>query len=412
MSEQAAAPAAAPAAPATNGSSAPAELPRVVHAGDSFEDFMGQVGDRARAQQRLDQPPAPPKTVNPQPQPAEQTTPEDPTAEQRASNEPEKQEAQAGQWSQEDIDLLAKAKQWLESETIPEEFMKKLVAMKNGDQTDYESFEEVHGGRMRQREFQREMNKMDREREATGAELGFYKQHFAAIFDDANDGAAGGEAMYEIFTRAGKRKQLLALGKKLAQDEQGLVDGANGMGFAVMQRLGLKGKEGWNDHRVQDAIKQEYQRRQTELDREAQFRANEFKIQRYESQQQQRQQTQVGEEHWATQRKRMEQLRPRAFEARGLDPANASHNDAFDHWLGVIVRQKKTNEVTPEIVMAAARAAKEEVDERAKGGNGPAPKPKGFQPQLGAGGGKAPAAGGGQRMDADQVADKYGFPRW
>lgn len=416
MSEQAAAPA-APAAPASNGAGEPS---RVVHAGDSYEDFQRQVAERMASQQRLDQPPAPPKTVNPTPKPPPDQLPSEQPAVDPKPVDPEQQvdqppgdQQQAQQWSQEDIDLLAKAKKWLESDVMPEEFAKKLWPMKAGEETEYETWEEVQQGRMRQRELTRTQQKWDQERKQLEGHVNAYRGHFEAIYNDGNDGADGGDAMFEIFTRQGKWKQLWHLGQKLAGIEQEMIDGANGLGYAVMQRLGLSGKDAHKDYRVQEAIQKEYKRRRGELERESQHRATEFKAQRLEQQQGQTREQQQQEEFFASQRRALDQLRPRAFEAMGLNHDDPVDRDDFQAYFGAIFRQEQAQRVTPEIVMKAARCVKDRREEEAKRKSPPPPSgAKPFQGQLGAGGGKVAASGGPVRMDADQIADKWGLAKW
>ena len=417
MSEQAAA--APAAAPASNGASS-SEPARVVHAGGGFEDFQAQIAERMKSQQRVDQPPPKPKTVQPQAKPPEQppepqsqtleTTPQEPAAEQQ-TQEAQGDQSQGGV-TPEDLELLKKVKAWMEGDTIPDEFGKKLVALKNGDEIEYETFDEVRNGRMRQRDHTRAMQAMDKERAQWAAERGAYEKHFEAIFNDERDGAAGAEAMYEIFTRQGKRKQLLALGERLAKEEQEDIDAANGMGLALMHRLRIKDP---NHHDIQTAIKTEFEKRKAQRDSDARQRAIEFENQRLKQQQDQRQEAAKSEEYWATQRKALEQLRPRAFEATGLDHDNPKHRMKFDGYLDAVIRHEKLGKVTPEAVMKAARCTIEELqDERKAGGEGGGakPQPRTFQPQLGAGGGKPAGASNPQQWHADNFAEKFGLPKW
>jgi hypothetical protein len=418
MSEQAAAPAAAP---ATNGAAAPSssEPARVVHAGSGFEDFQAQIAERMKAQARLDQPPPKPKTVQPQPKPpGEQAPPADPqsqtleTTPQEPADEPEKEEAQQpGQWTQEDIDLLAKAKEWMQSDKMPEEFLKRLVELKNGDEVEYEPWEEVRAGRMRQKDHTRAMQAMDKEREQWTSEKSAYENHFKAIFNDEREGVAGAEAMYEIFTRQGKRRQLMALGEMLAKEEQEDIDAANGMGLALMQRKRIKDH---NHHEIREAINKEFENRRKQRELADRQRAMEFENQRLKSEKDQRQAQARNEEHWAAQRKSLEQLRPRAFEALGLDHTNPKHRTKFDGYLDAVIRHERLDKLTPEAVMKAARCALEEIKDEAKasGANPPPPPARGFQPQLGAGGGKATGAANPRQWHADSFAEKFGLPRW
>jgi hypothetical protein len=419
MTEQAA-PAAAPAAP-----SAP---PPVVHAGNNFQDFQAQIQSRLSAQPPAAAPakaaaPAPVAPAVPPPAapaPAEPATEQPPVTDPNADpNAPAPEldpnappaEAATGQITPEDLELLAKAKAWLAGEEVPEEFLKKLVKLENGEEVEYEPYDEVRKGRMRQRDYTRAMQQHLREKEEWTAAKTAYEGHFAAIFNDENDGAAGGEAMYEIYTRQGKRKQLLALGTRLAREEQQIIDGANGVGYAIMHRLGLKDP---NDYRVQSAVKREYARRHAELEREAQTRAMQFENERLRKDVTARAEQTQNDEYFAGQRKSLEQLRPRAFEALGLDHNDATHRLEFNRYLDATIRTENAKKVTPELVMKAARAAREEIElqRRRSGGAGKQPaKPAGFQPRLGVGGG-APAGSQPQQWHAENFAEKYKLPRW
>lgn len=432
---------------ATNTPAAPSSAPngaadeRIHTGGGSFHEFQARVDARLKAQQQkpapaqrqgLDQPapsqpkppnktavqPAPPKTLEQVQAEAQQQNAADlgeQSAEEAQQAEAEGQQQAPEGITPEDLELLAKAKAWLESETIPEEFLSKMVKLKNGDEVEYEPFSESLEGRMRQRDHTRQMQAIQKEREQYKEHLGFYESHFQAIFNDENNGKAGGEAMYELYSRAGKRKQLLALGEKLAQEEQQDIDGANGVGLALMRRLQLKDHR---DHRVQDAIKSEFARRQKVRETDAENLALKHENQRLKQQTEVKQREAQDQEHYATQRKQLEQLRPRAFEAMGLNHEDPVHRQEFDTYLDAIIRQEQAQRVTPDLVMKAARAAKEGVKDlekrRLAAGNPPAaPQPRGgFNPQLG-GGGRVPSAATAknQQWHSGSFAEKF-LPQW
>jgi hypothetical protein len=431
MTEQAAP---APAAPQPNGAaSQPAAAPpasQQIHAGADFAEFQAQIAERQK--QRVNQPPAPPKTVQPQakqPEAPPGQTLEDPGPQKTLDQVPveevdpnappaelEQQQA-APAISKEDLELLEKFKAWQRGEAFPEELLAKLpVPLKNGEDVEYETFEEVKAQRMRQRDYTRNMQALDKERAQYKEHLGFYEGHFQAIFSDENDGAAGGDAMYDIYTRAGKHKQLAALGQRLAREEQEDIDGANGAGYAVLQRLkqrepNVKG----NDYRVQEAVNKEFERRKALRQSEARGRSLEMENQRLKQQTDQRQQQEQGAEQAQMQRKALEQLRPRAFEALGLNHENPKHRQHFDTYLHAIIRQENHQKVSPELVMKAARAALEEIREEQRGGGGQTrgapPQQRTFQPQLGAGGGKIPGTQP-QQWHAESFAERFKLPSW
>lgn len=411
-------PAAAPAAPASTPSNGAAAPPPRVHAGENFEDFKSQVSARAdhlKPLAKVQPPAAPPeqKAETPPakpPEPAPQNpsdTPDTPPVE-TPPDAPDPAALQA--LTKADLELLAKAKAWLESDEMPEEFLQRLVQLKNGEEIEYEPWEEVRQGRMRQRDYTRAMQQHQQEKQQWDADRGFYEQHFAAIFDDENDGAKGGEAMYEIYTRAGKRKQLLALGRRLAREEQSNIDAANGVGYAVMTRLGIKDP---NDYRVQQAVQREYARRNAELDRDARARAMAMENEQLRKQTEARKQETESQAFFDGQRKSLEQLRPRAFAAVGLNHDDPVHRQDFNTYLDAVIRQENAKKLTPELVLKAARAAREEVEVRRKkqAGDPAKPAPKaGFQPQLGVGGG-APKGAQPTSWHADSFAEKF-LPRW
>lgn len=411
-------PAAAPAAPASTPSNGAAATPPRVHAGENFDDFRSQVNARAEHLKPLAkvQPPAAgdkPPEVTPPPAPAPgetnppvETPPTDKPAETPPPEAPDPAALQA--LTKADLELLAKAKAWMESDEMPEEFMQRLVQLKNGDEIEYEPWEEVRASRMRQRDYTRAMQQHQQEKQRWDNDRGFYEQHFAAIFNDENDGKAGGDAMYEIYTRAGKRKQLLALGARLAVEEQSIIDAANGVGYAIMQRLGIKDS---NDYRVQKAIEREYKRRHADLDREARARAMQMENEQLRKGAEARKQETETEAFFEGQRKSLEQLRPRAFSAVGLNHDDPTHRTEFNRYLDAVIRTEGAKKLTPELVLKAARAAREEVELRRKGKPPAAPAQKpGFQPQLGVGGG-APAGAQPTNWHSESFAERF-LPKW
>lgn len=423
MSDVAAAPS-APAAAPTNGAAAPA-MPApasTVHAGDNFQEFQAQVQARMAQQGKptlpVQQPPQQAKAPALQtPAPTPPAAPQEPAPAEPAPTEPAPTDAppepasEPGTITPEDLELLAKAKEWMASDKMPEEFLKRLVELKNGEDIEYESWDEVRAQRMRQRDYTRAMQAMQRDKEQWQAHENAYKQHFEAIFSDEDEGRAGGDAMYEIYTRAGKRKQLLALGTRLAREEQAIIDGANGVGYAIMHRLGIKDP---NDYRVQQGVRREYARRHAELEREARNRAVAFENQQLRQNVTQRQEETQNTAFFEGQRKSLEQLRPRAFATLGLNHDDPVHRRQFNVYLDAVIRQEHASRVTPEIVMKAARAAREEIELQRKtlAGNGHAkPAGKPLVPQLGPGGG-APAGSNPQQWHAESFAEKFRLPKW
>lgn len=252
---------------------------------------------------------------------------------------------------------------------------------------------------MMQRDYSREMGKIKQEREQWGRKEAAYEQHFAQTMSE--DPVSSADALFEIYTRHGKYEHLMKLGEKLAQIEQEDIDTARGYAMALAYRNGYVDQQGrinWNDHRVAQAYESKKANLQQERIEGHKRRAVEFENQRLrESQQQRQQETQV-EEEAARMRRQLDQLRPRAFEVKGLDHDNPRHMVLFNQQLHAILTLEGVK-ITPEVVMRAAKAAKQEVDavERASASN-PPPKaqPRPSVPRVG--GGAAPIANqqGGQ----------------
>lgn len=427
-----------PAAP----SSAPGSASERIHVGDNFHEFTEQVQARQKAlqQKQQQQPPPPPAAAPSQPPPLPKTVqptpkqsleqiqanaaaeaqqlldPNAPPPGEQQQGQDDQQTQQTQQWSQEDIDLLAKAKAWMASDEIPEEFQTKLVKLKNGEEFEHETFEEVKDGRMRQRDHTRSMQQMKQERQQFAEREKQYQSHFDAVFNDGNDGQDGADAVYEVFTRNGKHKQLDQLYMRMDRERQEDIDGANGMGLATMRRLKLKpGQE--NDSRVQDAIRKEYADRRARRASEGQTRALQRENERLKQQTQVKQRDDQLQEHYATQRKQLEQLRPRAFANLGLNHDDAVHRQEFDTYLNAIIQQEGANRVTPELVMKAARAAREgvrEIERRNSGQPAPGGAPeqqRTFTPQLG-GGGKMPGNGKPKQWHAESFAEQFNLPKY
>jgi hypothetical protein len=397
-SAPAAAPASAPATPPSapapqGGNPANDTQPSTANGYKAFVDQSNQrrqeriAADKLAKQQQQQTsnapPPGPQNPSPPPPKPPEQTP----------EGEPPAAAEQAPQWTEQDIADLKKYREWMAGETIPEELLAKLVALKDGDNVDYEPFEEMKKERMMQRDYSREMGKIKVEREQMAQRLAPYEQHFAQTMGE--DPVSSADALFEVYTRHGKYEHLMKLGEKLAQIEQEDIDTARGYAMALAYRNGYVDQQGrinWNDHRVASAYESKKANLQNERVEGHKRRAVEFENQRLREAQQQRQQQGQVEEDAARLRKQLDQLRPRAFEAKGLDHENPRHMVAFNEQLHAILSLEGVK-ITPEVVMRAAKAAKQELDAREKGGaNNPPPKPQPKPFVSRSGGGAAPIA--------------------
>lgn len=387
-----AAPAAAPtAAPAPAPSSA-ATPPPALYASDSWHGFQQQLAER-RAQGATESAPNTPEPKGLEKALAEGAVPEPkPGAEKPADHQPAAEQAQQaapaeGQTPEAaleaDRQLLDKARGWMESDKVPEEFMDRLVEVKYGNTSRWEPLGEALKSVMRQGDHTREMTKIKAEREDWARKEAAYTQYFESI----NDPEKGGQNIYEVFTRNGLRKQLRAASEKLAQEEEEDLSMARGAAIAFAQRHGIR--DG-NDYRLREAYDKavaERARFREMTDGESQ---KEFTIQQLRSQQQQRVDQAAQAEYHATVERQLAQLRPRAFKALGILD-NAKNDQRLRSHIAAIAQQQGANTITPELVTEAARALRDDIEDERRSGNdnGSAPTPptpKPFQPTLGASG--------------------------
>lgn len=452
-------------------SSTPAAEPDTrLHTGGGYHAFQKRVqeGIARRAAQakeapkkqgvpgdsrpRVDQPPPVAKTVQPQPKrslgeiqaqaaaeaekinnpagnlandPRAQLEQEPPTGDETQQNQ-QTQQTQQGP-TPEDLELLADLKAWIAGDKIPDKLLEMLkgvhIPLKNGEELEFETFDEVQGGRMRQKDHTREMQKIQRERAEWQQRERNYQSHFDAVFNDADEGRAGGEAMYEIFTRAGAFKQLEHLNAKWDADKQQDVDAANGLGLAILRKIYGRNADPNNpeqvrNHDVQTAIREEYKRRRASREREAHMRGIERENERLREANKVKQKDDDNAEYWAAQKRAHDQHRPRIMQQMGLDESDSVTMNEYNTQLFALINLRNAKAITPELVRDACRATKEFLKERGakgkagqNGQNGQERRP-GFNPTL-SGGGKVPSKEGGkQRWHSQSFAQRFGMPRW
>ena len=409
MSEAAAAPASAPSAPApaanSGGGSAPPAVPPALVTTDSWHDFNAQLQARAKAL-KSQQSPSESAPNSPQPKgisngltAAEQDTTAgaaDPAVPELGEQQPDPQQPQApdeaaAAAAAADAALLDKVKAWLAGGDLPEELLKALVPMKNGDQLEYETLEEMKAGRMRLRDHTRAQQQRQREAAEQTQQIQAYQSHFEAI----GDPETGGEAMYEIYSRNGMRKQLKQAAEKLALEEEEDRDLARGAMIAVMQRERIQDP---NDHRAVAAFKRALAERERFREMDHVVRAKDERLQRLQQQQQVRNDEAAQAEFRATIDRQLAQLMPRAFSAVGLNDTDANRMD-FRRNLAALYQQQGAQGLTQQLVADAARITREDLEYReqqraqAANGNGRPAAPRPGLPTLGAtGGGKIAGA--------------------
>lgn len=400
---------------------------------------------------RVDQPPPTAKTVQPQPKRSLGEIQADAKAEAEKINNPagnlandpraqleqeplsgndteqtpQTPQTPPGEHSAEDLEMLADLKAWLSGERIPDKLLEKLkgvhIPLKNGDEIELETFDEVQGGRMRQRDHTREMRKIQRERQEWQQREQNYQGHFDAIFADGNEGRDGGDAMYEIFTRAGAFKQLEHLNARWDKDKQADIDVANGVGLVMLRKIYGRNADPNNpeqvrNHEVQTAIREEYKARRAQRERDAHTRGIERENERLREANKVKQKEDDNAEYWAAQKRAHDQYRPRIMQQMGLDEADEVTMNEYNTQLFSLINLRNAKAITPDLVRDACRGTKEFLKERQSGGkkpvqNGQERRP-GFNPTL-SGGGKVPEKQGGkQRWHSQSFAQRFGMPKW
>lgn len=424
------APAAAPAAPASAPAAAPSDNNSLV-VPTNYAEFQARLREQRKAQTSQHQPPKPPTAAPPAPPrladdpgandlgiepnsvkpggaPPPDAAPEgdlvedtlDPNAPPPVAAAPEEQAAK-------DAADLAAHREMMASKTLPfDQFKDFVVELPDGD---VETFEEVAKGRMRLKDHTRAYQQWGEKEERYQQHIGAYETHFQQI-DDPN---TGGDAMYEVYSRRGNRKQMMDMARKLAVEEAEDRDHAEGYKIAVMRRYGIQDPEHHLAKKAFDDALADRESRRIEQDR---MRGVEFQNQRLQQQQQQRQQQGLVEETAARINKQLDQLRPRAFAAFGvLD--NAKNEAQFREYLAAILKKTGAPKITPELCMEAARCTRDDIlDARkaANGGKGGAPQARpGFRPSVGAtGGGQIRGNQPEPGLTPEALGKKFGLKSW
>jgi hypothetical protein len=397
----AAAPAAAPTQTPANGTP-PAANRTLQIPGDSFHSFQAQLKERQQAQTppkapvsretpppRLATDPVPPESVQTMAQPGapKQPPPVDPDGDLDDSVDPDAPPPQLEAQAQAALDQehAAAFRRLKSGEMTPEELFElvkdQLVPMKNGDDVEYEKFGEAIENGMRRRDHTRNFVEWEKKEQSYQGQLQAYKTHF----DQIGDPEKGGEAMYEVYSRQGWRKQMQQMAQKLAVEEQEDRDHAYGYAIAVMRRHGIQDQ---SHHMVQKAFDDALAERERIRIERDERRGVDYRNQQLEESQRQRvQQTEAAQGAERINRQ-LDQLRPRVFKQLGLLD-NAKNDARFREHLTYQVRKTGAAKITPELCLAAAQELREEILDERKG-RAPkaaaAPQP-GFTGRLGASGG-------------------------
>lgn len=315
----------------------------------------------------------------------------------------------------EQLEKLKLLQEWESSDTLPLDvarklFGEKLIPLPNGDQVEYETWEEVVNGRLRQKDHMRGIQQRDQERAQEQHIRKGYEEHFQAI-SNLDDIPSSANTMYEVYTRQGMRPILMAVAEKLAQEEQEDRDHAHGYAIAFAKRNGI---QDWNHYDVQKALNQALEQRRAFREQQDRGKRDQFEIERLRALQQQKVDEGQREQHFEVQRRQLAQLRPVAFAKVGLDHNNDLHRMKFDEWMAAAIHTTKAKALTPELVMRAARAAAEDLRDQ-KGGAPPQQRrpAQPFVPKLGVGGGgsrQAPQTE--QRLHAGNFLERHNMDPW
>lgn len=431
-------PAAAPAAPApnTNGSSL-ADDSTFIPSSGSFHEYQKQLADRAKALKAKDQAkPAQPRAATaPQPvKPAEPAAPAEPIqalsqpgepAPPADSQEAVPQEAQpepapdspealaAAQAAQQaDQELLSKVKDWLAMGGDVPDFMADVpIRLPNGK---FEPMSEVIKGFMRQDDHTNAWKQREAEKQEWTAKLNAYETHFKAVDDP--DPMKAGDALYEIYTRNGRRKAAMKFAEKLAQDEEKDILSARGTMMAYAQKYGIQDQ---NDYRLREAFNSALAERQRFREMEDTNRAQQWEIERSKKQIQDRTQQDQQLEYGKRVQNQIAQLMPRAFKAIGMS-VDAQVEQIFRDKLHARAVQTNAAEITPELVLDAARMTRDHMETYSQRLSGAAPGGSAVQrnppqPRLGAGSGKIAGSdpkNNTQDLTTEDFAKKFGIRYW
>jgi hypothetical protein len=402
----------------------------------NFAEFQRTLREQRKAETTQHQPPKPPvreptppapprlaedpgaKDIPPnsmgQPGAPAETPPEGDLAEDVADpNAPPPMAASPEEQLAKDAADLAQFRALQSGQISPEdafELLKKVVIpQKHGDEVEYETLEEVAKAGMRLRDYHRQFQQWGEKEQRYQQHIQAFETHFQQI-DDPN---TGGEALYEVYSRRGNRKQMKDMALKLAQEEQEDIDHANGYAYAVMRRHGIQDP---NDYRVQKAYQDALADREARRVEQDRIRGIEFQNQRLQQAQEQRQQQALVEQTAAKINKQLDQLRPRAFAAVGvLD--NPKNEALFRDFLGAILKKTGAPKITPELCMEAARCTRDEILDARKAANGgraaPQPPRAGFRPSVGAtGGGQMRGNQPPEGVTPEAIGKKFGLRSW
>lgn len=262
-----------------------------------------------------------------------------------------------------DADIIAKYREWEQSDLAPEEiFADKLHAVKVRGQERYVDYGELRQGYMRHGDYQARGNELKQREAAITANEQSYKQHFEAVKDP--------EQMLEIYERNGYGETLEKVAERIAQrrvEHRSLVIAA---GRAAAERLGFSSEEiraGQADnHRdVVAAMQGTDSRLKQARSIEIENRKLSFERERFESERQAASHAAEVQKNQQTYARQLDQLRPGALKAHGVKDTQQNRVAFLRHLQGVISMEGLGQDgITRAQVMSAARTLREESDDR------------------------------------------------
>jgi hypothetical protein len=340
----------AAAKPATTAGGRVGEFSRALEA--KQDAARGQVGQPPKSEPQGD-----PDQIKDPASPAE-GEPDHTAPEEGAEPEPQETAPDAAT----DLDALSKYREWEQSDMFPDEMLGKLHELKANGITRYVDTNELKQGYIRgvdYRRFHAEAQQVQGRAQQYETSM---RQHFEQIRDPAQ--------MLEIYERNGYGDTLYGMAQLIAErdrEDRGMIRAA---GIDVMQRRGINDP---NHREVVDAMKRAEERVKAMRKSDIDGRRNTFDRQQLDARaQQERSQTQT-QQHYANYEKQLNQLRPLAFKAFGLEDSAAHRSRLLVHLKGVIDSNGGiTNEgLTRDLIMTAARDLAEERETDRNAGRAP-----------------------------------------
>jgi len=287
-----------------------------------------------------------------------QGLPQDPANDQGAE---EQQEAAPGTLS--DAEIIAKFREWEQSDLAPEEiFADKLHPVKVRGQERYVDYNELRQGYMRQADYtQRGQELKQKETQVEGYRKSI-EEHFSSVKDP--------EQFLEIYERNGYSDVLEKVAERIQSrnaEHRSLVIAA---GRAAAERLGfsvqdIKAGHADNHRDVIAAMQSTDQRLRQTRAIEIENRKLAYEKQKFEAERQAATHQQEVQKHQQTYDRQLNQLRPGAFKANGIQD-NQGNRIAFLRHLGDVINLEGLSPegITRAQVMAAARSMREELEDR------------------------------------------------